>query len=251
MKPKTSLLLTATSKAVKLLERDWLELNKIQSSSSLNSKINFCNKAIYRTEDMLKDSLVSFLKDDIKIIFSSDNLVKDQIDNPLSSFYTNTKNDSKGLLLIEILDGKSNFLNSLPFFSIVITYLEFHNEKYETLLSIMLFPALHEIYYTEKGCGAWYEGNKYKTMRIRVASSEEFATNLEIDYSDFKIDKIPILRFFGCSSYETALFCSGKIKKITLLKPSPLLLPSFELIIREAGGIIKQDDNYFIAQHVT
>ena len=75
------------------------------------------------------------------------------------------ENNSEYTWLIDPLDGTTNFTIRSPFFSIAIALLH----KKEIILGIGYAPYLKELYYVEKGKGAFLEKSEYQEMiRLRI-----------------------------------------------------------------------------------
>jgi len=91
-----------------------------------------------------------------------------------------TGKDSEYTWVIDPLDGTSNFAASLPWFGILMAL--FH--KREPILAGMFLPLEKEIYYAEKGKGAWKND-----IPIRTADATDLKDVL-ISYS-FDFSEIP------------------------------------------------------------
>lgn len=233
MQPTTSSLINATRKAIKFLQRDFLELEMLQRSSRGN--IDFCNKSYERAKSLLQEELQKHSK---------------------FLFFPEDKPEWASLpdivLFINPLDSVNNLARSIPFFAISITYLKKINETLLPTCTVINFPALDEIYYAEKGGGAWVEKNTLnntsnsKGVRLRVSGIDNIKNALIATDNDDLAEKKNI-RVFGSHCYEMTLLAAGKLDIVSFSSLNYTLKPGFELVATEAGGSVVIRDKKFIA----
>ena len=228
LQPITSSLINITRKAVKFLQRDFFELEMLQSSKHDKNIEQFCTKAFLRTKTLLRDELQKHSK---FLYFPGDKF--EITDSPES------------VLFICPIDSMANFAKSLPFFGISITYLRKINHTLIPTNAVINFPALGEIYYAEKGAGFWLEKSTYnfdKAIRLRVSgySNIDKAT-IATEYIDNYFSSTKNIRHFGSYCYEVALLGSGKLDAVCFSAIDNILKPGFELMVRESGGLIIQN----------
>lgn len=236
MQPVTNSLISIIRKAVKLLQRDFFELEMLQSSKYDRNISQFCHQAFSRTKTLLQDELQKHSK----YLYFSDQIFA-------------LDNDLEVALLVTPVDSLANFAKSLPFFAASITYLKKIDRVLTPVYVVVNFPALGEIYYAEKGAGFWLEKTTHtldKAVRLRVSG----CTNVEqavIAASPKSIESLTAAvkdtRYFGSDCYHVALFASGKLDAVYLSELPPVLIPGFELIIRESGGLIIPDQYRLVA----
>jgi myo-inositol-1(or 4)-monophosphatase len=227
--PITSLLITASRKAVKFLHRDFLELEMLQRSSKGN--YDFCNKAYVKVQGLLRNELQKYTS---ALFFPED---KFELDNSYEM-----------VLLINPLDGLNNLEKSLPFFAVSITCLKKINKILTTVCTVINFPALDEIYYAEKGRGVWSENNTTNNSRLRVSGCASI-DNFLIATDDLNINPVFLknARIFGCHCYGMLLLTVGKIDVVYFSSLNYTLKAGFDLIVQESGGAIINNDRMFIA----
>jgi myo-inositol-1(or 4)-monophosphatase len=229
MQPVTNSLINVTRKAVKYLQRDFFELEMLQSSKQERNIEQFCIKAFSRTKTLLQEELQKHSKFQY---FSGEKF--ELADIP------------ETVLFISPIDSIANFAKSLPFFGISITYLRKINQILIPTNVVINFPALGEIYYAEKGAGVWLEKTTHnldKAVRLRVSGcpSLDNATIATDDLGNY-LDTIKNARHFGSHCYEAVLLAAGKLDAICFSSLDGILNPGFELLVRESGGIIIQND---------
>ncbi len=236
MQPITNFLINTTRKAVKLLQRDFFELEMLQSSGQKNSISLFCNKSYLRTKEILKEELQ---KHTANLFFAGEEF------NPLI--------DHDTAILVEPIDSLTNFSRSLPFFALVITYFKKVNHTFTPTHCIINFPALYEIYYAEKGSGAWLQKSSFneKAIRLRVANCRDIENAvIAADAIDNNVKLFKEIRNFGCHSYACALLATSKVDAIFLSSVDVTLSHCFNTMIIESGGTISENmNNRFIASN--
>ncbi|MFU7500482.1 MAG: inositol monophosphatase family protein [Candidatus Tisiphia sp.] len=228
--PITNLLITASCKAVKFLKRDFLELEMLQRSNKGN--YDFCNKSYIKTQDLLRNELQKYTS---SLFFPED---KFELDNA-----------SEMVFLINPLDSLSNLEKSIPFFAVSITCLKKINKILTTVCTVINFPALDEIYYVEKGKGVWVGNNTTNNSgRLRVSACSSF-DNFLISTDDLNINPVFLknARVFGSHCYGMLLLAAGKIDAVYFSSLNYTLKASFNLIVRESGGAIINNDKMFVA----
>ena len=140
----------ACLKASKVIIRDFGEIEKLQVSEKAPG--DFVTASDRRVEKILIEELeksnYSFLTEETGKIEG--------------------KNNEKRWI-IDPIDGTFNFLNGLPHFAISIAY----EEKAEVISGIIFDPIKNEMYYAEKGNGAYLNNS-----RIRVSDKSDFKLSL-------------------------------------------------------------------------
>lgn len=236
MQGATNLIIDATRKASRSLKRDFFEIENLQSAERKNN--NFYQRACKKASETLHENLNRYYKN---IIFSDSEAEKARFEDRF--------------LLVETLDGLSNFERALPYFATMVSVVRYQpNEKEShdvTLsadISVINFHAIGEIYYAEKGKGAWVEklnSNMTGASRVRVsglhdmqealiAGDPELIFNLDRP-SESKI-KPSNVRLFSSYTYSLAQLVSGKIDAM-VMRPRKIALPGVQLFTEEAGGL--------------
>lgn len=226
----TNSIITATRKATKFLQRDFLELQMLQRSSRGND--DFCAKSYAKVKELLCTDLQKYAD---LLIFSDDQFSLDTA--------------SESVLLVNPIDSVSNFAKSIPFFALSITYLTRVENTLTPTSSVINFPALNEIYYVEKGRGVWVDGSTSSRGRLRV-SGASYIDRAIIAVDDLALDSIATknIRIFGSHCYAMQMFAAGKIDAIYFSSLGDILRAGFDLMVRESGGVvISNDKEKFIA----
>ena len=138
--PKINIIIKACMKASKSLIRDFGEIENLQVSSK--GPGDFVSSADKRTEKIIISELQKAYPD-YGIITEESGVI-------------NEKN-IHNRWIIDPIDGTKNFLNGLPQFAISIGY----EEENEIKCGVIFDPIKNEIFYAEKGGGAFLNNLKF------------------------------------------------------------------------------------------
>lgn len=224
MQLSPEILIRSIRKASKLLQRDFCELEMLQTSN--RSTVEFCNKSYQRTKVLLSEELKKVSE---TVLFSDEKV--------------SVNKNVQQLILINHIDSLINLSKSIPFFGITVNYLQKLNDKLKPFISVIYFPILGDVYYANKGGGAWLEKTFTNTGSIRLRSSSqgilENSTIAIDDYTENISTLTKNIRNFGSNSYNIALFASGKVDVIYFNNILDLCNKfALELFVKESGGFI-------------
>ena len=146
--PQLNLMHKACMKASKVLIRDFGEIEKLQVSEKGSG--DFVTASVKRVEKIIINEL--------------------NVENSKYSVLCEEKGELIGKnkekrWIIDPIDGTTNFLNGLPHFAISIAY----EEKGEILSGIIFDPIKNEMFFAEKGQGAYLNNT-----RTRVSNKSDF-----------------------------------------------------------------------------
>lgn len=223
LSPTLSLLVNAVKKSTFSLDRDFSEIEKLQSS--VKGYQNFAANAYDKVAQTLKVEL-SKLRPDFKFVEDG------QIDGDC--------------FLICPIDGARNFFRGIPFFATTVVYCE----KGEVKAAVVYNRATDEMFFAEKGNGFYKEGFR-SHERLRVSANKEEVQSVvavevvhehgTAEYAGvvsrvLEVVKTP--RMMGAISLEMAMLGSGKIDICVQYGKSSNALIAGLLLAREAGGYI-------------
>ncbi|RTK92761.1 MAG: hypothetical protein EKK61_02830 [Rickettsiales bacterium] len=235
MEGEIGLIVEATRQASRFLIRDFFELENLQTLS--RNTLSYSQRSCMKILQVLQERLGKYFK---TIIFDNKDL--------------QNLNFTDTAILVETIDGFANLTRSLPFFSIMITILKIKNDQVIAEKSVMNFPALGEIYYVEKGRGAWlerYNTNLPGALRLRVSGVDNIENAIgttNIDTS--KIAKlVPNLRIYDSYTYSLAQLIAGKLD-IAIIKPNEIANLGCKLFIEEAVGAFYENNKTIIASNI-
>ncbi|MBW4962217.1 inositol monophosphatase family protein [Sulfitobacter sp. CW3] len=147
--------------------------------------------------------------------------------------------------IVDPLDGTTNFLHGLPHWAISIAL----EHKGQIVAGVVFDPAKDEMFFAEKGAGAWMND-----MRLRVSGRHRmiesiFATGLPFagraDLPDTLRDLGRILpvcagvRRWGAAALDLAYVAAGRYDGYWERRLNSWDLAAGMLIVREAGGMVE------------
>ncbi|WP_294227459.1 inositol monophosphatase family protein [uncultured Shimia sp.] len=148
--------------------------------------------------------------------------------------------------IVDPLDGTTNFLHGLPHWAISIAL----EHKGEIVAGVVFDAAKDEMFYAEKGEGAWLNDS----LRLRVSARHRmiesiFATGLpyagRADLPDTLKDLARLLpvtagvRRFGAASLDLAYVAAGRYEGFWERKLQPWDIAAGLLIAKEAGALVE------------
>ncbi len=222
--PNLTLLISAVKKAANGLNRDFSEIERLQSS--VKSHKEFVVAAYGKTERALRAELGK-IRPDYAVV-------------------TDGSQAKGSCFLVAPIDGLSNFAHGVPHFAVSVAVYE-----NDTVTSAVVYnPANDELFFAEKGKGAYKEGFR-NHERLRVSSRKDLSESLVATQVNYKkelgdylnlhnkiVSATDNVRVLGAVSLDLAYVASGKFDaSISLANP----LNSFAagiLLVKEAGGYI-------------
>jgi len=144
--------------------------------------------------------------------------------------------------IIDPLDGTTNYAHGIPFFGISIG-LEY---KGEMVLGGIYNPVLNELFYAEKGKGAFMNGKRIRVSKTNSLIDSLVVTGFPYDrrekagyYLKFIqpfIEKTRGIRRLGAAAIDLAYVACGKFEGYWEFNLKPWDMAAGLLIVQEAGG---------------
>ena len=150
--PQMNIITKACNKAARYLIRDFGEIENLQVSSK--GPGDFVTSADRRAEKTIIDELQK-AHPDYGIVTEESGIIN--------------KSNTKNRWIIDPIDGTMNFLNGIPHFAISIGY----EENQEIKCGVIFDPIKNEIFYAEKGNGAYLNNS-----RIRVSNKKKLKDSI-------------------------------------------------------------------------
>ena len=232
--PKINIIHKACMKAAKSLIRDFGELEKLQVSSK--GPGDFVSAADKRSEKIIIEELLKVNPNYGILSEESGEINKENKDNRWIS---------------DPIDGTLNFLNGIPQFAISVGY----EEKGEMVCGVIFDPIKDEMFFAEKGSGAFLNNS-----RIRVSSKRKLKDSLLVtggpkfnsskkkiifeEYANISnLVEAPI-RKFGSAALDLANVACGRFDGYWQWELKYWDIAAGLIILRESGGYIDfLDDN--------
>ena len=212
----------AARKAGKILTRDFGEIENLQIQSK--SVGDFVTSADLKVEQSLLETLRYYY--------------------PNANFITEESGTIKGegeTIVIDPIDGTSNFIHGIPNVGIVIG--KIFDDKITD--GIIFNPILNEFYWASEGKGAWCNNKRIRVSKRQNLSNCLIGTGLPFSnriYDNYfkELENISQLtagvRGLGAASINLAYVASGKIDGIWETNLNLWDVVSGALLVKEAGG---------------
>ena len=241
-------------------------MNKDENLKALNIMINAAKEAGKLSKNLQKNrnKMEVKFKGPADLLCYADEQTEDCIKEflfnayPNFSYYGEEKGEIVGsnknyLWLVDPIDGTTNFLNGLPHFAISIAY----EEKGEILSGIIFDPIKNEMFFAEKGQGAYLNNT-----RTRVSNKSDFKNSLLVTggprYTSNIKDKVfkeyielakkvrPPIRKSGSAALDLAYVAAGRFDGSWQRELKYWDIAAGIIILKESGGFINnlRGDNY-------
>jgi myo-inositol-1(or 4)-monophosphatase len=167
--------------------------------------------------------------------------------------------DLKPRWFLDPLDGTVNFVHGIPLFSVSIALYSGNAPQ----VAVVHLPRLGETFTAEKGKGAWSDGEP-----LRVSGAESLGESILATGFPYRRNELPnnnlenFNRFFldvrgvrrmGSAAMDLAYVAAGRLDGYWELHLSPHDVAAGALLVREAGGFVKDFDggeNWLRGGHV-
>ncbi len=224
-------MINAARKAARGLARDFGELDGLQTSKK--GAADFVSAADLKAEQILFEELSK--------------------GRPKYGFVMEERGEIEGAdnsnrWVVDPLDGTTNFLHGLPQFAVSIS-LERDRQPYA---GVIFNPAANELYWAEKGEGAWLND---KRLRVSSRTSLEeclFATGLPfkgrpgreraLKEVETVLAETAGVRRFGSAALDLAFVAAGRFDAYWERDLNSWDVGAGIVIVREAGGIVAEID---------
>jgi len=226
--PQINIIVRACTKASKSLIRDFGEIENLQVSSK--GPGDFVTSADKRTEKIIIDELQK-AHPEYGIISEERGIIN--------------KSNIKNRWIIDPIDGTLNFLNGIPQFAISIGY----EENNEIKCGVIFNPIMNEMYYAEKGNGAFLNNSRMRVSNkkrlenaLLVTGGPKQASKLKDKiFSEYvKVSrKVSSVRKFGSASLDIAYVACGRFDAYWQREINYWDIAAGIIIIKEAGGFVE------------
>ncbi len=231
--PQMNIIYKACNKASKSLIRDFGEIEKLQVSTK--GPGDFVSTADKKSEKIIIEELLK-AHPDYGILSEEAGQIN--------------KENQNNKWIIDPIDGTTNFLNGIPQFAISIAY----EEKGEVVSGIIFDPIKNEMFFAEKGSGAYLNNSRIRVSNkkklkesILVTGGPRFSSKkrAEIFEEYIKISNIvdaPI-RKFGSAALDIANVACGRFDGYWQWELNYWDIAAGLIILKEAGGFVDLPGN--------
>ena len=234
LSPHMTVMQNAAQKAARRLLRDFSEVEQLQVS--VKGPGDFVSQADLRAEQILRDELgrarpgYSFLMEESGAS-GSDNWTWRWVVDPL--------------------DGTTNFLHGIPHWAISIGLQRRHTDGSTEMAAGMIYcPVNDEMFWAEKGGGAYLNSRRLRVSARREMHDALFATGIpfaavsprnRLAFARTLGSLMPAtagVRRFGSAALDLAWVAAGRYDGYWELGLKPWDVAAGALIVREAGGTV-------------
>lgn len=152
--------------------------------------------------------------------------------------------DGDSYWIVDPLDGTTNFLHGIPHFAISIGLVQ----KGDVQAGMVFAPATDELFYAEKGKGAFLNFNRLRASGRTKMADALFATGIPYMgkpghdrlLSDLKAltDNVSGIRRFGVASLDLAWVAAGRFDGFWERGLKQWDIAAGIILVREAGGLV-------------
>lgn len=224
-----NIMLKAARKAGRSLVKDFREVENLQVSTK--GPGDFVSRADRAAEDIIREDLMAA--------------------RPNYGFLGEEGSEIEGKdptrrWIVDPLDGTTNFLHGMPHWAVSIAL----EHKGEIVSGVVFDPAKDEMFYAEKGAGAWLNDSQ----RLRASSRSKlaeavFAAGLPPDGGKYlpamlrdMARLMPVcsgMRRYGAAALDLAWVAAGRYDGYWEYNLKPWDIAAGILIAREAGSIVQ------------
>lgn len=227
-----TVMIAAAQKAAKRLIRDFNEVEQLQVS--VKGPSDFVSQADLRSEQTIREELARA--------------------RPGYAFLMEESGESGSekwswRWVVDPLDGTTNFLHGIPNWAISIGLeRRLADGGSEMAAGIVYAPALNELFWAEKGAGAYLNERRLRVSARRDWSEALFATGIPFAITAPRnrlafarvlgglMPEIAGVRRFGAAALDLAWVAAGRYDGFWELGLHPWDMAAGSLLVREAGG---------------
>jgi myo-inositol-1(or 4)-monophosphatase len=162
-----------------------------------------------------------------------------------------TKGDGRNRWIADPLDGTTNFLHGVPHFAISLAL----ERDGEVIAGVIYQPISDELFWAEKGNGAFIDTPNARSRRLRVSGRKEPARALVgtgiphigkgghptyVKKLEAVANKTAGVRRWGAAALDLAFVAAGRYDAFFEYGLSPWDVAAGILLVREAGGMVNE-----------
>jgi myo-inositol-1(or 4)-monophosphatase len=156
----------------------------------------------------------------------------------------NVFNEKRNTWIVDPLDGTTNYAHGYPFFCTSIAY----EVKGEVVVGVVYNPIFNELFYAQKGEGAYFNGNTIRVSNIKDMKQALLSTGFPYDLPTSKKNNInhfvnflyhaQAVRRDGSAALNLSYVACGRFDGHWEMKLNPWDMAAGALIVNEAGGMV-------------
>ena len=234
LSPHMSVMQAAAQKASKRLLRDFSEVENLQVS--IKGPSDFVSQADIRCENTLREEL--------ERARPGYAMLMEESGASGSEHWT-------WRWVVDPLDGTTNFLHGMPHWAISIGLQRRHADGKVTVEAGMVYnPAANELFWAERGAGAWLNDKRLRVSGRRDIESAVFATGIPFGATSARnrmgfartlstlMPQVAGIRRFGAAALDMAWTAAGRFDGYWETGVKAWDVCAGIVIVREAGGFV-------------
>ena len=232
LSPALQVVHAAVRKAGRRLLRDFGEVEQLQVS--MKGPSDFVSQADIRAEQTLREELTK-ARPNFAILAEETG--------------AHGAEDWEYRWVIDPLDGTTNFLHGIPHWAISVgVEKRIHERRTELVAGVVYAPALDEMFWAEKGHGAFLNDKRLRVSGRRDMASALFATGIPFGAVPKKPEFSAILarlmpqvagvRRFGSAALDLCWVVAGRYDGFWEMNLRPWDIAAGLVILKEAGGAV-------------
>lgn len=224
--PAINVMVKAAMKATRQLLHDFNEVEQLQVSKK--GPADFVSNADTAAENTIVDEL-KYARRDYGFLLEEGNEIE-------------SKDELKRRWIIDPLDGTTNFLHGIPHFAISIAL----EEAGEIVSAVIYEPTRDELFWAEKGKGAYLNDRRLRVSARRNLEDSVFATGIPtlrgtdhafyLKQLEAVMTRCSSVRRLGAAALDLAYVAAGRYDGYWERGLSPWDIAAGLLIVKEAGG---------------
>jgi myo-inositol-1(or 4)-monophosphatase len=225
--PALNVMIAAARKAARPLVRDFGELENLQIS--MKGPADFVTSADKRTEKILIEEL-SKARPGYGFLGEEGGVLEGK--------------DKSHRFIIDPIDGTTNFMHGVPHFAISIGL----ERDGQMVAGVLLNPVTDDLYYAEKGHGAFLNNKRLRVAGRKEMAPSLFATGLPflgrpghdraLAEAGAVMDVSSGIRRVGAASLDMAYVAAGRFDGFWERGLKPWDIAAGIVLVREAGGMV-------------
>ncbi|WP_051940237.1 inositol monophosphatase family protein [Stenoxybacter acetivorans] len=162
---------------------------------------------------------------------------------------------SDGLWIVDPIDGTTNFINGLPHFALSVAYMQNGISQ----LGVIYNPISQELFYAQRGCGSYLNGQPLP-LRCAPKPLSEAIAGVEVKYLRsgklatrmYSLSPVNSRRSMGCSTLDWCYLAAGRYDVYVHGGQRLWDYAAGALIYEEAGGQLAtlEGDEFWSGKHV-
>jgi myo-inositol-1(or 4)-monophosphatase len=233
-----TIMANAAQRAAKQLLRDFNEVEQLQVS--IKGPSDFVSQADLKAEAMIKQDL---------------NKARPGYAFLMEESGSSGSDNWTWRWVVDPLDGTTNFLHGMPHWAISIGLeRRLPDGAVEVAAGVVYAPATDEMFWAEKGSGAFMNDRRLRVSARRELSQAVFATGIPFAVAPQRqrlafartlgtlMPQVAGIRRFGAAALDLAWVAAGRFDGYWEIGVKPWDISAGILLVREAGGYVTDPD---------